>query len=56
MSAMTAEQLEAVTESDALCDGCGADPREAEALDGWFVDTVLVGEDRLAVVRCPACW
>jgi len=52
---LTDEQLEAVNDSDVLCE-CGKNPREAETLGGWFIDTVQVDGDRLAVVRCPACW
>lgn len=67
---MTLDQLEAINDSDALCEGCGANPREAEHLEGWFVDSVLVEEQnprgsavehgpglvRMAIVRCPRCW
>lgn len=61
MATLTAEQMEAVNESDACCNGCGANPREADALDGWFIDTVLVPDEdgtvaRHAQIRCPACW
>ncbi len=53
---MTPEQLEAVNDSDVLC-SCGANPREAESLSGWFVETRLVELDlSIAVVRCPRCW
>ena len=52
---MMPEQLEAVNDSDALCP-CGKNPREAESLDGWFVDTILTPNGREAQVRCPECW
>ena len=58
---MTPEQLEAVNDSDALCP-CGANPREATNLEGWFVDTVLVwsttskGYAREVRIACPECW
>jgi hypothetical protein len=58
---MTIDQLEAVNDSDALCEGCGANPRDAETLDGWFIDSVLLPDDgpdgfaRVARVRCPTC-
>ena len=52
---MTPEQLEAVNDSDALCQ-CGANPREAASLKGWFVDTVLTPEGPMALIRCPECW
>jgi hypothetical protein len=59
MSALTPDQIEAVNDSDAVCP-CGADPRAAESLAGWFVETRLVGTragyDVHAVVRCPTCW
>lgn len=54
--AMTTEQLQAVNDSDALCEGCGADPRQAETLEGWFVNSVLTSDGRVAQVRCPECW
>jgi hypothetical protein len=56
MSDLTPEQLEAVNDSDALCEGCGADPRAAETLCGWFVDQVLTPDGAVAVIRCPRCW
>ena len=58
---LTVEQMEVVNDSDAVCE-CGANPREADALDGWFLDTVLMPDDgpegivRIAQVCCPACW
>ncbi len=52
---MTPDQLEAINDSDALC-SCGANPREAKDLVGWFVDTVLTQNGREAQVRCPECW
>jgi len=54
--AMTTEQLEAANDSDALCEGCGANPREAASLDGWFLDSILTSEGCVAQVRCPECW
>ncbi len=54
-AAMTPEQLEAVNDSDVLC-SCGANPREAKSLTGWFVDTVLTPNGREAQVACPRCW
>jgi hypothetical protein len=53
---MTIDQLEVVNDSDALCEGCGANPREADSLDGWFIDTALTPDGRVAQVRCPTCW
>ena len=59
---MTPEQLAVVNDSDALCEGCGANPREAENLEGWFIDSVLLPDDgpddfvRTAQIRCPQCW
>ena len=57
---LTVEQMEVVNDSDALCE-CGANPREADALDGWFIDSALVLDAdgivaRHAQIRCPACW
>lgn len=52
---MTPEQLEAVNDSDVRCP-CGANPRDAASLKGWFVDTVLTPEGRTAHVACPECW
>jgi hypothetical protein len=52
---MTIDQLEAVNDSDAVCE-CGANPREAESLEGWFVDTVQTPDGTLAQICCPACW
>ena len=52
---MTTEQLETVNDSDVLC-RCGANPREAKRLDGWFVDTILAPAGREARVCCPECW
>jgi hypothetical protein len=57
METLTMEQCEAVNDSDVLCEGCGANPREADALDGWFIDSVLDPQgDRVAQIRCPQCW
>jgi hypothetical protein len=58
---LTVEQAEVVNDSDAVCGACGANPREADALDGWFIDSVLIPDDglegvRVAQVRCPQCW
>lgn len=62
-----ADRAEVVFDSDAVCQGCGANPR-AEGVDAvndpnWFLDTELVPNaqcpgdfTRLAVIRCPACW
>jgi hypothetical protein len=55
METMTMEQLEAVNDSDALC-ACGANPRAAESLDGWFIDSVVTPKGRLAQACCPNCW
>jgi hypothetical protein len=57
MATLTMEQMDVVNESDACCEGCGADPRAAAALDGWFIDSILTPDgDRVAQIRCPACW
>jgi hypothetical protein len=57
-----------VHESDAMCGGCGADPRAnngtAIADPAWYIDSVLVPEareqvnctDRIAEICCPKCW
>ena len=62
-----ADRAEVVFDSDAVCQGCGADPR-ADGVDAvndsaWFLDTELIptaqdpgGFTRLAVIRCPTCW
>lgn len=55
-----------IRESDATCDGCGADPRAVEDAAGdpaWFI-SVRPEPDRgssppyyeVAVIRCPICW
>ena len=45
-------------DSDAVCEGCGADPRTVsdEQLKRWHIDTVQTPDAALAVVRCPECW
>ena len=55
METMTIDQLEVVNDSDALC-ACGANPRAAGSLDGWFIDTIVTPGGRVAQVRCPDCW
>ena len=63
-----ADRAEVVFDSDAVCQGCGADPR-AEGVDAvndpaWFLDAELIPNaqgrpgdfTRRAVIRCPACW
>jgi hypothetical protein len=45
-------------ESDAVCEGCGANPHPEDpgALSAWFFDLVVAADGTLlAVVRCPAC-
>ncbi len=57
METLTVEQMEVINDSDALCETCGANPREVEALAGWFIDSVVDAQgDRLAQIRCPQCW
>ena len=54
---LTDDQLVIVNESDAVCEGCGADPRHVETLKGWFIDAVLDGTGTaIAQIRCPQCW
>ena len=44
-------------DSDAVCEGCGADPRVSdEQLERWHIDIVQTPDATLAVVRCPECW
>ena len=58
------ERATMVEESDAMCEGCGADPRANDSAairdPRWFMETTLHrrGEfvDTLAHIRCPACW
>lgn len=55
------ERALVIAESDAVCEGCGADPkgdeRAHEPESGWFIDSVLDGDGTtIAVVRCPECW
>ena len=51
------EQAVIVTESDTVCEGCGADPRaHTGSLDGWFIDAVQTPDAVVATVYCPACW
>lgn len=46
-----------LADSDAVCDGCGADPRYVEGeLDGWHIDIIQTPECDVADVRCPKCW
>lgn len=56
---LTPEQMAAVNDSDVLC-CCGADPRKAASLAGWFIDLypIHLGRDvvTVATVRCPECW
>lgn len=56
MMTLTPEQMEVVNDSDAVCEGCGADPKAVPDLDGWFIDSILVDGVQIAQVRCPACW
>lgn len=55
-AALPPEQLAAVNDSDAMCEGCGANPRTASSLTGWFVDTIMTDGAAVAVIRCPRCW
>jgi hypothetical protein len=57
------ERASAVYDSDAVCEGCGADPRGTDG-DGraaisdprWFIETKPTGADSfVAVIRCPNC-
>ena len=51
------ERAVIVAESDAVCDGCGADPRtHAGTLNGWFINAVRTPDAVVAMVLCPACW
>lgn len=54
------ERLVIVNDSDALCDGCGADPKAAAdaARDPrWFMDMMLDESGTVMVtVLCPRCW
>ena len=59
------ERGETIFESEAVCQGCGADPRAADAHrdSHWFIDNVIVPNAQcpgdfvvLADVRCPRCW
>ncbi len=57
MTMLTADQLAVVNDSDVLCEGCGANPRDAVTLCGWFVDQVLdEAATPVGQVRCPRCW
>lgn len=51
-----AERADIVWTSDALCEGCGADPKDNEGAaifdPAWYMD--MTGDE--AVVRCPLCW
>jgi hypothetical protein len=54
---LSPEQLEVINDSDAVCEGCGAAPREAKTMDGWFIDSVLDETGTaIAQIRCPQCW
>ena len=56
MERLTPEQMEAVQDSEALCEGCGANPRKADDLTGWFIASEQTPHAVLAVIRCPHCW
>lgn len=58
------ERGETIFDSEAVCQGCGADPRPVNAHRDprWFIDNELVPNAQcpgdvvvLAIVRCPAC-
>lgn len=60
-----AERGEIIFDSEAVCEGCGADPRAVNAHRNprWFIDAEQVPNEEcpgdvvvLAVVRCPKCW
>jgi hypothetical protein len=49
---------EVLADSDALCEGCGADPRVAQIDDVrtlWCIDIVLTEDEHYAEVLCPTC-
>lgn len=55
------ERALVIAESDAVCEGCGIDPkndpRAHEPGSRWFIDTVLDDDGTaVAIVRCPVCW
>ena len=45
-----------LAESEAVCEGCGADPRVERDLSRWHMDIEQTPDGLRAIVRCPACW
>lgn len=44
-----------LSDSDAVCEKCGADPRFVPSLEGWSFEIRQTPDADEAVVRCPVC-